>query len=128
MKNLMTKIQSVRGLMMKTGILPRGIVVLVIMLIPFAKTFAATPSDGDKKVAKYSIESVFCSGCVSGLRAAIHEIDGVVSVDVDVEEHSLSVVFEEETINAELLMERITKETTFELMILSVKEIERDEG
>jgi len=77
---------------------------------------------GDKKVARYSIESIFCIGCVSGIQAVVGEIEGVESVAVDVENHQLTVVFDSEEHDAEWLRMKITEETTFKLKMINVNE------
>lgn len=106
----------------------RGCAALLTILISFVLYTEAAARAGEEKVVSYSIESVFCSGCVGGLRGVILEIDGVVSVEVDVEGHQLQIVFETDTTDVESLQARITEETTFKLRFLSVEKAGSDES
>ena len=103
--------------------LHRRTAAVLVSVITLVWTSSATAFKGDEKVANYSIESVFCSGCVEAISAIVLEVSDVVSVEVDVENHSLSVVFDEDNTDAESLMERIKKETALDLVFLSVKSL-----
>lgn len=75
-----------------------------------------------KKVAHFSIESPFCSGCVAGIEAVAGELEGVEAVAVDVENHAILVTFDAEKTTAEALLASLRDNLAFKLSLKEVKE------
>jgi copper chaperone CopZ len=99
-----------------------GFGVLVFAL--FVSAFQPQPHD--RKVGYYTIESPFCSGCVSGIRSTVGEIEGVEAVKVDVEKHTIIVTFDAATITPEALADAIVEASTFKVSLREVKDAEAD--
>lgn len=87
---------------------------------------AFQPQPHDKKVGFYTIESPFCSGCVSGIQSTVGEIEGVEAVKVDVEKHTIIVTFDAATITPEALADAIVEASTFKVSLKEVKDAESD--
>lgn len=90
-------------------------------------TMAFTPIQKAKKEAHYTINGVFCSGCVGDLKAVAQGIDGVEEVKVDIEERLIVVTFDDEKTSAETIREHINTETTFDLSFKEVKDAQNDD-
>ncbi len=99
-----------------------GLGVLFIALT----TTAFLPATGPKKTAHYAIEGVFCSGCVSGLKAMAEQIDGVEEVKIDIEAPSVVITFDAEKTTAEAIQKSINDETEFDLALKEVKDKPED--
>lgn len=85
---------------------------------------AFLPATGPKKIAHYSIDGPFCSGCVGSLTAMTEKIDGVEEVRVDIEAPGVMVTFDAEKTTAEAIQKLINEETTFNLALKEVKDKE----
>lgn len=91
-------------------------------------TTAFLPASGPKKTAHYDIKGVFCSGCVSGLKAMAKQIEGVEEVKVDIEAPSVVITFDAEKTTAEAIQKSINDETEFNLALKEVKDKPEDSG
>ncbi|GIV59175.1 cation transporter [Rhodocaloribacter litoris] len=109
-------------------VLPGGLAAAVVALccvvplpglIPAARP--AVPAEAGLKVAVFSIESPFCSGCVAGLKATVGELEGVKEVAVDVENHRLIVTFDEAGRTVEALQQAIVEATSFKIRLIEVR-------
>ena len=95
------------------------IFIAALTILFLAAAFSATPPE--KKVAFYSFDSPFCSGCVAGITGIVGQFEGVEHVGVDVENHTIVVRFDPVKTNADELLVSIGKETTFKVSLKMVK-------
>lgn len=56
------------------------------------------------------VEGMTCSCCVGNVEKSIHQLDGVFSVDIDVDKEEVQVEFQEDGVNLEAIKEKIKKE------------------
>ena len=102
--------------MNRSIVLRFGLGVLFIALT----TTAFLPATGPMKVAHYTIEGAFCSGCVGALKATANELEGIEEVKVDIEAPSVMITFDAEKTTAEAIQQFINEETTFNLALKEV--------
>ncbi len=105
---------------MKQTMIKAGLGAITLFLL----TATFSPNQVEPKQAEYEIQGAFCSGCVGQLTKAAQQLEGVGEVKVDVEERIVYVTFDEEKVKAETIMEHINKETTFNLALNEVKDVE----
>lgn len=72
-------------------------------------TFSDEPNDDDdtEQSASLSILGMTCSHCVRAVTAGLQALPGVVAVDVSLDQHSATVVFEKGKVTTQLLVDTI---------------------
>ncbi len=91
------------------------------ILLAFS-VLAFSPGQSGKKVAYFTIESPFCSGCVAGIKAVVGDFDGVEAVAVDVENHTILVTFDAEKTSSDALLASLKKDLAFKVSLKEVKD------
>jgi len=57
-----------------------------------------------------NVEGMSCNHCVNGIKKAVGEIDGVISVEVSLEEKTVTVEYNQEKAKADYIKETIEDE------------------
>ena len=65
-------------------------------------------SEGQARVV-IPVNGMTCGACASAITRAVKKLDGVITVDVDYEKGSTTVVLEEEKVTTEQIVEAINK-------------------
>jgi len=110
---------SIKPLVMK---MKRFIYLMPAFILLAFSVLAFSPGQSEKKVAYYTIESPFCSGCVAGIKAVVGDLDGVEEVSVDVENHTIIVTFDAAQNTAEALLISIKEESSFDVSLKKVND------
>ena len=67
--------------------------------------------------SQFKIDGMFCkNGCVYKVNSAITSIEGVTYANVDFETGILSVEYDPKRVNDDLIIKKITDETTFKII------------
>ena len=75
----------------------------------------------------YNVEGMFCSnGCVNKIKSVINSLEGVKSCDVSFEKSLITVEFDEEKVNSDLIISSLSKNTTYRTSKVKEKDTNKE--